>query len=183
MLAMVGASPSAAEDAAMRGDEVVAREVPGNGGSGVAVLRGSDRVELVSERDGWSEIRLGDGRRAWVPTDEIVRLAAAPAAAAAASPRSDSHPTPLATPQRVADVEADGVDAESAAAELRREVARLRQVADDLAEETRRHDALAANRLPEGAPWVIAVLALAVGLLLGSALERRRGRRERSLRF
>src|SRR5207344_2395199 len=72
--AAVGAStsPGEAESVTPRG-EIVAREAPGTGQAGIAVLRGNDRVQLLGERDGWSEIRLGDGRRAWVPTADITR--------------------------------------------------------------------------------------------------------------
>jgi hypothetical protein len=182
VLAIVGgASPSTAEDAAMRGDEVVAREAPGSG-AGIAVIRGNDRVQLMSERDGWSEIRLRDGRRAWVPSNDIVRLAVA---AAAATPRTEPSPRPSPIEHAGNPAEAVGADAvpDGAIQELRREIARLRQVADDLADETRRSEATPLSRLPEGASWVLGALALAIGLLIGSAWERHRGRRDRSLRF
>src|SRR5688572_11523980 len=59
-----GATPSIAASVAARSGELVAREAPGSGQAGIAVLRGNDRVRLLGEREDWSEILLPDGRRA-----------------------------------------------------------------------------------------------------------------------
>ena len=166
------APPGAAEDVATRG-EVVAREAPGKAEAGIAIIRGNERVRLLRDRDGWSEILLADGRRAWVPTGELVRTA---------EPQKPT-PTPnvVTTPETVAT--ADPVPEVQASLEV--EIARLRTVVDDL--ETRRRlerpertDTIAADLEP-----IVAAAggAFVVGVLVGAAWQRRRTRRERSLRF
>ena len=167
-----------AESAAVRGAEVVAREAPGAGQAGIAVIRGTDRVQLLGEREGWSEIRLADGRKAWVPSSEISRVGDAPAApiatvAAVATPAAPEEagagaPVPTAGPA-------------SGASELTSEIARLRRIVDEL--EAQRASA-AAPALPDDAfPWPIAGAAICLGILIGGAWERHRSRRERSLKF
>jgi hypothetical protein len=124
------------------------------------VLRGSVRVRSLAERDGWSEIQLPDGRRARVPAGELVRAAEA------------AHPSPDGTP---------AVDLEAA---LGLEVARVRTVVD--AREAERRPAPGGEKpaaKPAAAPLVAAGVGLAVGVAIGGVWERRRARRERSLRF
>ncbi len=170
-----GTSASGAESVTARGDEVVAREAPGKGQPGIAVLRGTDRVQLLGERDGWSEIRLSDGRRAWVPAGELDRSEEPPQPKASPSLGPDA---PIASPP--------AADSSNPTRDLAAEVARLRSLVDDF--EARRTDVSA---LPTGAPfpfpegfvWMIGGAALIVGMFVGSAWERRRGRRDRSLRF
>ena len=168
-----GASPSQAEHVTPRSGEIVAREAPGTGQAGIAVLRGSDRVQLVGERDDWSEILLSDGRRAWVPTAEIAR---------------GDPPHPIESP--VSTVSAPATTAalsgpDHTADELRAEIARLRAVVDDLTSWRARLPETVESTLPlrGDIPWAIAGAALIIGLLLGGAWERRRSRRDRSLRF
>jgi hypothetical protein len=158
-----------------RGDEVVAREAPGKGQAGIAVLRGTDHVQLLGERDGWSEIRLPDGRRAWVPAGEIARTEDPP------PPKpipSLAPPEPTASPF--------STEAEDPTRDLAAEVARLRSLVDDF-EARRANPAPPADGspfpLPEGFIWIVGGAALIVGIFAGSAWERRRGRRNRSLRF
>ena len=169
-----GASPSGAESVTARGDEVVAREAPGKGQAGIAVLRGTDRVQLLGERDGWSEIRLPDGRRAWVPAGEIAR----------------SEEPPEAKPSQLEPVMATASPAsetaEDPSLELEAEITRLKSLVDEL--EARRSEGPATpigvgGPLPEGFVWMVGGAALLVGIFVGSAWERRRGRRDRSLRF
>ena len=169
------ASPCDAESVAARGGEVVAREAPGTGQAGIAVLRGSDRVQLVGERDGWSEILLSDGRRAWVPTTGIVRIGDA------RSPRSTEIPSvAAATPYP----EAASSSSDATARELTTEVARLRGVVDELTTWRANLPELNATRPgAENLPWMIGGVALVIGLLIGGAWERHRSRRDRSLRF
>jgi hypothetical protein len=135
------------------------------------VLRGNDRVRLLGERDDWSEILLPDGRRAWVPTAEVTRIEEAPRARESAP--ASAAPEPAET-EGVATRHRD---------ELGAEIARLRAAVDELAR--RRSEAPPAPRgvdLNDSA-LMIAGAALIVGILLGSAWERRRSRRDRSLRF
>jgi hypothetical protein len=164
------ASPSAAEQVTARGNEAVAREAPGTGQAGIAVLRGNDRVQLLGERDGWSEILLSDGRRAWVPTAEIAR--------SGDGPRPTEVPTPVApapAPPRQ----------DQAPQELTSEVVRLRALVDELARLLTTLPGPAETRPPvaDEIPWAIAAAALIVGFLIGGAWERHRNRRDRSLRF
>jgi hypothetical protein len=165
--AAVGAStsPGEAENVTTRG-EIDAREAPGSGQAGVAVLRGNDRVQLLGQRDGWSEILLGDGRRAWVPTTEIAR-ASEPA-------RPTDDPSPAVSPS----------GHPSEARELATEVERLRRIADDLATwRTNLPTAAApAETVPDFVPWAVGA-ALVAGIAIGMAVERRRNRRERALKF
>ena len=175
--AVLGSSsyPSDAESVAARGAEVVAREAPGTGQAGIAVLRGSDRVQLVGERDGWSEILLSDGRRAWVPTTGIAPIGDA------RSPRSTEIPSvAAATPSP----EAASSSSDATARELTTEVARLRGVLDELTTwRALLPEPNAARPSAEDIPWVIGGVALVIGLLIGGAWERHRSRRDRSLRF
>ncbi|MEO6028423.1 MAG: SH3 domain-containing protein [Candidatus Binatia bacterium] len=170
--AAVGASatPGDAENVSARSGEIVAREAPGAGQAGIAVLRGNDRVKLLGQRDGWSEILLSDGRRAWVPTAEIAHVPDAP------RPTESHVAVPAASP---APVEID-----SNLSDLATEVARLRRVTDDLTTwRTNLPDVAPVTPIPEAVPWAVGGAALAVGILIGALVERRRGRRERSLRF
>jgi hypothetical protein len=168
-----GAASGGAESVTARGDEVVAREAPGKGQAGIAVLRGTDRVQLLAERDGWSEIRLPDGRRAWVPAGEIARIDERPQAKA-----SVLGSTPTASPA--------GETGREPSLELAAEIARLKHLVDEL--EASRNEVPATpsgvgSPLPEGFVWMVGGAALLVGIFVGSAWERRRGRRDRSLRF
>ncbi len=171
-----GASPSAAEDVTARGGEVVAREAPGRGEAGIAVLRGTDRVQLLGERDGWSEIRLPDGRRAWVPATEIARNEAP--RAVQASPLAITTPVEAAAP-----ADDPPRPASDPAGELAIEITRLRALVDAL--EARQADASrpGVTSLPESVAWTLGGVALVVGAVIGSAFERFRSRRDRSLRF
>lgn len=165
------ASPTEAENVTPRTGEIIAREAPGTGQAGIAVLRGNDRVKLLGQREGWSEILLADGRRAWVPTADITHVPDAPRPTE--SPSSVEAASPLSAE----------IDAHTR--ELAAEVARLRRVADDLATwRTKLPDAApSAAPLPEAIPWAIGGAGLAAGILIGGLVERRRSRRERSLRF
>jgi hypothetical protein len=168
-----GASPSGAESVTTRGGETVAREAPGTGQAGIAVLRGTDRVQLLGESDGWSEILLPDKRRAWVPSSDITRVKDAP------QPTDD--PAGTATPSP-AETTTDEASTDRA---LAAEIARLRGTVDELA--------VWRASLPEPGddpldrmgevPWVVGGAGLALGLLIGGAWERHRSRRDRSLRF
>lgn len=170
--AAVGASTSAseAENVAARG-EIVAREAPGSGQAGIAVLRGSDRVQLLGQRDGWSEILLRDGRRAWIPTAEVVRVAEAS--------RPTDDPTPVPSPSAEPRAEP-----QAAPHELASEIDRLRRVTDDLTTwRTNLPNAGApTEKLPDVLPWAVGA-AFVAGILIGAAFERRRNRRDRSLKF
>ena len=169
-----GATPSIAASVTARAGETVAREAPDSGQAGIAVIRGSDRVRLLAEREEWSEIQLPDGRRAWVPTAEVTRVEDPPrdpprvreSAVATAGPTPSEAPAPLEPPTD----------------ELGAEIDRLRGVVDDL--EHRRMEATPprASVLADQAV-LIAGAALLVGIILGSAWERRRSRRDRSLKF
>ncbi len=170
--AAVGASaaPAEAENVSARSGEIVAREAPGTGQAGIAVLRGNDRVKLLGQRDGWSEILLSDGRRAWVPTAEITHVSDAPRP----TEIPVAAPTPVATP----------VETDANLRDLATEVARLRRVTDDLTTwRTNLPDAAPAAPIPEAIPWALGGAGLVVGIVIGGLVERRRGRRERSLRF
>lgn len=168
------APPACAEDVATR-EEVVAREAPGKAEAGIAVLRGNERVQLLRDREGWSEILLADGRRAWVPTADLVhsqgqKPSATPTPAAVATP----DPSPRADP--VPDVQTSLVV----------EITRLRAVVDDL--ETRQRSDLPPGALERGPVTTETALlasgvAFVVGVVAGAAWQRRRTRRERSLRF
>lgn len=155
-----------------RSGEAVAREAPDDGQAGIAVIRGSDRVRLVAERDDWSEIELPDGRRAWVPTAEVRRIEEPPrvrgtvVASAAPTPLETPSPGPVATP----------------AHELEAEIGRLRSAVDDL-ERLRTQDSPPRPTMLGDQVALIAGAALLVGIILGSAWERRRSRRDRSLKF
>jgi len=176
-----GAAPSDAESVTARGGEIVAREAPGTGQAGIAVLRGSDRVQLTGERDGWSEILLPDGRRAWVPSAEITRIGDT---ASARSTHSTESPVTAVTPffPDAATVGSSAPD--RSAPELTAEVARLRGVVNELtAWRAKLPEPAETPPLAEGIPWMIGGVALLVGLLTGSAWERHRSRRDRSLRF
>ena len=170
-----GSPPSRAEDVTTRGDEIVAREAPGKGEAGIAVLRGNARVRLVAEHDGWGEILLPDGRRAWVPAADLVHAAAPPSAAA-----SPTAPTPDAT----ADLSA-AERRPDLYSELATEIARLRAVVDAL--ENERHRVPASDPEPVreagGAPLAVGGVGLLVGIFVGGAWARHRARRERSIRF
>jgi len=164
-----GASPSGAENVTTRGGEVVAREAPGDSQAGVAVLRGSDRVQLLGEREGWSEILLPDKQRPWVPTAGISRITE--------PPRPTEDPAVAATPAATAAPAADSVNRELVA-----EIARLRATVDELAA-WRAGLPEAGESRPDDVPWVIGGAGLVLGLLIGGAWERHRSRRDRSLRF
>jgi hypothetical protein len=126
---------------------------------------------LLGERDGWSEIRLSDGRRAWVPAGEIAR--------------SEEPPQPKASPSLGPNAPI-AADLDNPTRDLAAEVARLRSLVDDF--EARRTNVPAPPTnttfpLPEGFVWMIGGASLIVGIFVGSAWERRSGRRDRSLRF
>jgi hypothetical protein len=168
-----GASPSGAESVTTRGSETVAREAPGSGQAGIAVLRGTDRVQLLGERDGWSEILLPDKRRAWVPSSDITRVKDVP------QPADDPVGTATPTPAETTSAETSSDRA------LAAEIARLRGTVDELA-------AWRASLPDPGdepfdrtgeVPWVVGGAGFALGLLIGGAWERHRSRRDRSLRF
>ncbi len=164
------ATPGDAENVSIRSGEIVAREAPGTGQAGSAVLRGNDRVKLLGQRDGWSEILLSDGRRAWVPSAEIAHVPEAPRSTErpVAVPASSPAPVEIASDLR----------------DLATEVARLRRVADDLTTwRTALPDAAPVRPIPEAVPWAVGGGALVAGIIIGALVERRRGRRERSLRF
>jgi hypothetical protein len=167
-----GASPSGAENVTTRSGEIVAREAPGSGQAGIAVLRGSDRVQLLGERDGWSEILLPDKRRAWVPTADITRA------------KETSEPTdePVATATATETTTAGDGSKEH---ELATEIARLRATVDELAAWRASSPEPRGGALPrtDEVPWVVGGAGLALGLLIGGAWERHRSRRDRSLRF
>jgi hypothetical protein len=166
-----GASPSGAENVTARGGEIVAREAPGSGQAGIAVLRGSDRVQLLGEREGWSEILLSDGRRAWVPTAEITHIAETPR----------PSPAPTASPAATAVIGAP----DRSVQELGAEIVRLRGVVDELSAWRTSLPAETAAPVPiaDDVPWMVAGVAGLIGLLIGGAWERHRSRRDRSLRF
>ncbi len=165
-----GATPAIAASVAARSGELVAREAPGTSQAGIAVLRGNDRVRLLGERDDWSEILLPDGRRAWVPTAEVTRIEEPPRVRE--SPRATATPGPAET---AAPDARHGED-------LGAEIARLRTIVDELARRRPEEPAPRASPIDD-ATSIIAGVALIVGILLGSAWERRRSRRDRSLRF
>lgn len=165
------APPGRAEDFATR-EEVVAREAPGKAEAGIAVLRGNERVHLLRDQDGWSEILLADGRRAWVPTGELVRTEA---------PKPAATPSVAATPEATAPVDA----APNPQASLVVEIARLRAVIDDLESRPRAVPPAPASPLASAAEAIAAAAGagFVLGALAGAAWQRRRTRRERSLRF
>lgn len=167
------APPTRAEDVATR-EEVVAREAPGKAEAGIAVLRGNERVQLLRDRDGWSEILLTDGRRAWVPTADLVH---------SESPKASATPVPTVVTTPDPPSRADPVPAVQASLVV--EITRLRAVVDDL--ETRRHVDLPPGVSQQGPVTEIALVgsgvAFLVGVFAGAAWQRRRTRRERSLRF
>src|SRR5205085_4393713 len=103
------------------------------------------------QREGWSEILLSDGRRAWVPTADITHDPDVPRATEMPSMEAASPP-------------AAAVDANTR--ELAAEVARLRRVVDDLATwRTKLPDAApSAVPLPEGIPWAIGGAGLVAGI-------------------
>ncbi|MCC6847639.1 MAG: SH3 domain-containing protein [Deltaproteobacteria bacterium] len=154
-----------------RGDDVVAREAPGKAEAGIAILRGNVRVRLLGERDGWSEILLPDGRRAWVPAGDLVH--AQETARAPADATTTAAPAP--SPEPGADPRAD----------LMTEISRLRSVVDALEAERLRAPQTTGDPagVPEAAPIVAAAVGLVVGVLVGGGWERYRARRGRSLRF
>jgi len=163
--------PSRAEDVSAR-DELVAREAPGKTEAGIAVLRGSERLRLLGERDGWSEVLLADGRRAWVPSVDLVHPSAPP------TPGVEAIAS--ATPE--APIAADPVP--MAQASLGVEIARLRALVDELAANAReRTESPPRPTLPADTAPLVGGVAFVVGLLVGGAWERHRARRERSLRF
>lgn len=170
-----GASSSDAESVSARNGEIIAREAPGSGQAGVAVLRGSDRVQLTGERDGWSEILLPDGRRAWVPSTEITRIGNL---ASARTPLPTE--SPLATGIPLAATATD-----DAREDLVAEVERLRVIVDELAawRATALEPARGSFPYADDLPWLVAAAALVVGLMVGGAWERHRGRRDRALKF
>jgi len=170
-----GATPSIAASVTARGGETVAREAPDSGQAGIAVIRGSDRVRLLAERDDWSEVQLPDGRRAWVPTAEVTRIEDPPRARATAV--ATPLPTPTETPP---EPPPDPMDPPPN--ELGAEVERLRMIVDAM---ERRHVEEPPPRaiVTDDRTLFIAGAALLVGIILGSAWERRRSRRDRSLKF
>ena len=165
------APPGRAEDFATR-EEVVAREAPGKAEAGIAVLRGNERVHLLRDRDGWSEILLADGRRAWVPTGELVRTEA---------PKPATTPTVAATPEAAPTADTEP----NAQASLVVEIARLRAVIDDLETRPRSVPTTPPSPLTSAAEPIAAAAgaSFVLGALVGAAWQRRRTRRERSLRF
>ncbi|MEB2283448.1 MAG: hypothetical protein B6D46_06745 [Polyangiaceae bacterium UTPRO1] len=176
MAAAVGGAtpPSRAEDVTTRGGEIVAREAPGTSEAGIAVLRGNARVRLLGEQDGWSEILLPDGRRAWVPAAEIVHIPdpapSSPALPAVAAAATAPPPEPAPNLQ----------------ASLAAEITRLRSVVDALEAERRQAPRPMGGEPPpisEVAPLVTGTIGLVVGTLLGGAWTRYRARRRRSIRF
>lgn len=169
-----GATPSIAASVTARSGETVAREAPDNGQAGIAVIRGSDRVRLLAEREDWSEIQLPDGRRAWVPTAEVTRVQDPPRD----PPRVRESPLPTTAPTLAVTPAA----AETVVPELRAEIDRLRSVVDELAHRPTQEQVPEAA-FPDDTTLVIAGAALLVGIVLGSAWERRRNRRGRALKF
>lgn len=170
-----GATPSIAASVTARGSETVAREAPDSGQAGIAVIRGSDRVRLLVERDDWSEIQLPDGRRAWVPTAEVTRIEDPPRVRATAV--ATAIPTPNETPP-----EPPLDTRDPPPSELGAEIERLRMIVDAL-ERRRAEDPPPRAIAMDDRTLVIAGAALLVGIILGSAWERRRSRRDRSLKF
>lgn len=173
-----GATPAGAASVTARSGETVAREAPDSGQAGIAVIRGSDRVRLLAERDEWSEIQLPDGRRAWVPTAEVTRVEDPVRDAPRDPPRARESPLPTAVPTVVA----TPAVAEPIGPDLKAEIDRLRSVVDELARR-RAEEHAPDTAFPDDATLVIAGAALLVGIVLGSAWERRRNRRGRALKF
>ena len=190
-LVIVGTPAARAADRVARGASVVVREGPARDHPGIAVLQRSERARFLGERDGWSEIGLSDGRRGWVPSVEIV---------AAADPATSA--TTAASPVPSGERRSIEVGSGEVAA-LRGEVASLqaheRATLDELQNELRHvREVLDRLAVPAGTPtaastddprWSPAELllaggaALVIGFILGAVSQRRRARRERSLRF
>jgi hypothetical protein len=170
-----GATPSIAASVTARSGETVAREAPDGGQAGIAVIRGSDRVRLIAERDDWSEIELPDGRRAWVPTAEVTRIEEPPRARATTV--ATPVPTAAETPREPATEPVPPPPNELGA-----EIDRLRMIVDAM-ERRRAEDPPSRAIAMDDRMLVLAGAALLVGIILGSAWERRRSRRDRSLKF
>jgi hypothetical protein len=148
---------------------------------------------ITSRRPGWTEIVLRDGKRALVPSGDV-RAEGARTAVAPPTPRptprrqraaaqiGPAAPAPIEAAPSPGPRDAD-VDA------LRAEVRRLRGLVDELTALGVALDRHAETPPAPAAPWwatdALAAIAaaLVVGFLVGSAVQRYRARRARSLRF
>ena len=190
-LVILGAPDVRAADRVARGASVVVREGPAPYHPGIAVLQRNERAHFLGERDGWSEVGLNDGRRGWVPSAEIVaatEASAPPAPATAPLPGGELRASEVGSAE-IAAVRAEvaSLHAQERAAldELRSELRQVREALDRLAVPAGTPSAVSAGdpRWPRVELLLAGGVVLVVGLVLGGAFQRRRARRERSLRF
>ncbi len=198
LAALLVAVPVDAVDRVARSANVIVRERPGSANPGIAVLKRGDRVRFLGERDGWTEVGLRDGRTGWVLSAEIAPVVEPPQPNLPAQARvKDAVPTAVAPPSPVATarvsepvptVPAPRAEGESLPVEHGRVLARLESEIGQLRQSV---DRLAADR-PLTAPSPVGeysdvlwtgMIAFAIGLIVGSIVQRRRSRRERTLRF
>ena len=166
--------------------ETVAREGPASYHPGIALLKRNEHVTIIGEREGWSEVRLGDGRSGYVRSSELAPL---PVEVEAHPADASATPAAAVDPQ-VTRGELERLSAQQGAllAEMQSEIGRLRAIADTLAA-VRPASESTSDGEPDGAPWQRADVlaagsgALLIGFTLGALSQRRRSRRERTLRF
>jgi len=188
-LVLVGTTDVCAADRIARGASVVVREGPAPYHPGIAVLRRNERARFLGEREGWSEVGLSDGRRGWVPSAEIVAATDAstpPTPAAVSAPGGEQ---PASETDEIAALRAEVASLQAhermALDELRSEIRQVHETLDRLAVPAETPSAISTgdSRWPRAELLLAAGAMLVVGLVIGGTLQRRRARRERSLRF
>ena len=164
------AVPAAAKEVWVK-DEVRLnlRTGPGNQFRIIGSLVTGDSVQLVTRGEGWTRVRLGDGRDGWVPAGFLMDGA------------------PAAT--RVTAMEHETRELRGTVATLREEVETLRSESDRLgtseaAERSRSQELEAENlKLKAGArwpEWITGAGILVSGMLVGSIVQTWASRRPRS---
>lgn len=170
LLAVALAGPAAAEPGWVRGGiKLNLRIQPGTGFRIIGAVETGDAVEIVERGDGWTLVRLADGKTGWIPEGY---LDAEPPPSVRVSQLEDE------VTQLRAQLQSSNAKAEelvTSSAELSDRDAGQRAQIDQLRLENA--ELRARRRWPE---WITGASVLATGMLLGAILHRSATRRPSS---
>jgi len=167
---LLAASPAAAQDSWVKDEvQINLRTGPGNQYRITDNLETGDSVRIVQRGDGWTLVRLADGREGWVPAGFLM------------------DEPPAAT--RVARMEHEARELQGTVTTLRQELETLRAAhgrleSDQTSGRERAQELEAENlELKAGArwpEWITGAAILASGMLVGSLVQTWASRRPRS---
>ncbi len=171
LLAVVGSAPQALAQEVWVKDEVNLnlRTGPGNQYRIVGLLKTGDSVRIVKRGDGWTQVRISDGKQGWVPAGFL--MADPPAATRVERMEHETRElreTVESLRERLGSVTSERSDLESSESEARTRAAEL---------EAENMELKAGARWPE---WITGAGILASGMLVGSILQTWASRRPRS---